>query len=159
MNISKLAAVVAAAAITFGVGATVAAPAGATDNIKPFGDQARVIDNMGNSLIGYTVTDFGPSSADVPHNGQLYSATLKVQAYGVWANPRMSGFMARAQSGQGYPLLADSFDGSQVAPDTSQTGVLFFDVVGDVPNSVTWNDGLRDIIAWVPGPSNGGNQA
>ncbi len=30
-------------------------------------------------------------------------------------------------------------------------GVLYFDVVGPVPNSVVWNDGVRDILAWVPG--------
>ena len=30
-------------------------------------------------------------------------------------------------------------------------GKLYFDVVGDVPNSVVWNDGTRDILAWVPG--------
>jgi hypothetical protein len=28
---------------------------------------------------------------------------------------------------------------------------LYFDVTGPEPNSVVWNDGVRDILAWVPG--------
>jgi hypothetical protein len=28
---------------------------------------------------------------------------------------------------------------------------LYFDVTGPEPNSVVWNDGVRDILAWIPG--------
>ncbi len=41
-------------------------------------------------------------------------------------------------------------------PGGSTTGKLYFDVVGDVPNSVVYNDGVRDVLAWVPGPPVGG---
>ena len=43
-------------------------------------------------------------------------------------------------------------------PGGSTTGKLYFDVVGDVPNSVVYNDGVRDVLAWVPGPPVGGTR-
>jgi hypothetical protein len=83
----------------------------------------------------------------------LYEATLTVDALRGWADPRILGFGARALSGEGYPVLVGapgSISGAQVPPGGSSTGKLYFDVVGDVPNSVVWNDGMRDILAWVP---------
>ena len=160
VKITKLVGAVAAIAVSVAV--ATAAPALATDNIKPFGDQAQIKDYTGAPLIGYTVTDFGPSSDAVAHNGQLFAATLTVQTYGSEMNPQIQRFGARAQSGDFYPVLANapgSFGGGQIGPDGIVTGRLYFDVVASVPNSVVYNDGMRDIIAWVPGESRGGNQA
>ena len=157
MKISKL----AAAVIAVGIGAATAAPAWATDNIKPMGDQIRIKDYMGNNLIGYTVTDFGPSSADVAHDGQLYSATLTVQAYGAPANPAIVMFNARAESGEGYRAILegpDAITAASVPANSTSSGKLYFDVTGDTPNSVVVNDGMRDIFAWIPGVSIGGNR-
>lgn len=141
MNVTKLAGVVAASAITFGLGAVSVAPAWATDNIKPFGEQEPL--NGPNSLpyIAYTVKNLAPSSDPVPHNGTLYAATLFVDGFGGNANPMIERFGARAQSGDYYPAIWGA----------SNMGKLYFDVVGDIPNSVVWNDGIRDILAWIPG--------
>ena len=159
MNIKKLAGAVAATAITFSVGAATAAPASATDNIKQFGQQERLNDwGTGAPMIGYTVRDFAPSSDPVPHNGQLYEATLTVDAFGSWANPNIHMFNARAESSALYPLIANAGVGGAVPPGGSATGKLYFDVVGDVPNSVVYNDGIRDILAWIPGPAVGGTR-
>ena len=88
VNIKKLAGAVAATAITFGVGAATVAPASAADNIKPFGNQERLNEwGTGGPMIGYTVRDLSPSSDPVPHNGQLYEATVTVDAFGSWATP------------------------------------------------------------------------
>jgi hypothetical protein len=57
-----------------------------------------------------------------------------------------------------YPLLAEAGVGGAVPPGGSTTGKLYFDVVGDVPNSVVDNDGIRDVLAWVPGPPVGGTR-
>jgi hypothetical protein len=162
VNIRKLAGAVAATAVAVSIAAATAAPASATDNIKPFGDQARVKDYTGAWLIGYTVTDFGPSSDAVGHNGQLFAATLTVQTYGSEMNPQIARFGARAENGDFYPVLANApggFGGGPIGPDGRVTGRLYFDVVGAQPNSVVYNDGIRDIIAWVPGESRGGTQA
>ncbi|HKP39596.1 DUF1942 domain-containing protein [Mycobacterium sp.] len=37
-------------------------------------------------------------------------------------------------------------------------GKLYFDVVGDVPNSVVHNDGVQDLLTWIPGPREGGTR-
>jgi hypothetical protein len=162
VNIKKLAGAVAATAITFGVGAATLAVASAADNIKPFGNQEQLTDRAtGAPVIGYTVTNLSPSSDPVPHSGQLYEATVTVDAFGSWATPLIPLFNARAESAAIYRVIADApggLSGAAVPPGGSTTGKLYFDVVGDVPNSVVYNDGVRDILAWVPGPSEGGTR-
>ena len=141
MNVTKLAGVVAASAITFGIGAVAVPSAWATDNIRIFGEQETL--NGPNSLpyIGYTVKKLAPSSDPVPHNGTLYAARLIVDGFGGGAAPMIERFGARSEGGDFYPAIWGA----------SNTGKLYFDVVGEVPNSVVWNDGTRDILAWVPG--------
>jgi hypothetical protein len=156
VKIQKLAGAIAAAAIALSVGAVV--PASAADNIKPFGHQERLNDwGTGAPMIGYTVMGLNPSSAPVPHSGQLYEATVKVDAFGSWATPVVAMFNARAESGANYRVIADAGLGA-VPPGGSTTGTLFFDVVGEVPNSVVYNDGVRDLLAWVPGAPQGGTR-
>ena len=159
MNIKNLAGAVAASAITFSLGAATVAPASAADNIKPFGSQERLNDRVtGGALIGYTVRDLSPSSDPVPHNGQLYEATVTVEAFGSWATPIVPMFNARAENSAMYRVLTDAGVGGAVPPGGSTTGKFYFDVVGDVPNSVVYNDGVRDVFAWVPGPPEGGTR-
>jgi len=155
VSIKKVCGVLAAAAIPFGIGAVTVAPASATDNIKTFGEQERINDwATGAPMIGYTVMNFSPSSDAVPHSGQLYEATLTVDAIGGWVNPQIGGFIARAESGDGDPVILNApggISGAQIPPGGFTTGKLYFDVIGDTPNSVVWNDGTRDILGWVPG--------
>jgi hypothetical protein len=158
VNIKKLAGAVAATAITFGMGAATIAPASAVDNIKPFGNQARMLDSTGFPMIGYTVRDLSPSSDPVPHNGQLYEATMTIDAFGRVANPEIQMFNARAENRAMYRLLTAAGIGGPVPPGGSATGKLYFEVVGEAPNSVVYNDGTRDIIAWVPGSPEGGTR-
>ncbi|MCW1960009.1 MAG: MPT63 family protein [Mycobacterium sp.] len=141
MNVTKLAAAVAAAAITFGVGAVNIAPASAADNIKTFGEQERLNNPNGLPYIGYTVFALDKSNAPVPHNGQLYSAKLVIDGFGGNTDPMIGRFGARTEKGILYPAIWGASNGS----------VLYFDVTGPVPNSVVWNDGVRDILAWIPG--------
>lgn len=141
MKITKSAAAVLVAAVTFGMGAVNIAPASAADNIRIFGEQERL--NGPNSLpyIGYTVFTLKPSTDPVPHNGQLYSAKLMIDGFGGNTDPMIGRFGARSESGIFYPAIWGASNGSK----------LYFDVVGPVPNSVVWNDGVRDILAWIPG--------
>jgi Domain of unknown function (DUF1942) len=155
VRINKLAGAVAATAIGVGVAAGTVAPASAANNIKPFGQQETLNDSVtGAPMIGYTVTGLSPSSDAVFHNGQLYAATVTVEGLGGWATPLVPLFNARAESGQNYRVIGG---GVAAAPPGGQTtGKLYFDVVGDVPNSVVYNDGTQDLLAWVPGPAEGG---
>ena len=147
MKITKLAGAVAATAITVGVGAATVAPASAASNIKPFGQQETLLDPVtGAPTISYTVTGLNPSSDAVPHNGQLYEAPVTVVSPS-GAIPMVTMFNARAQSGANYRFIGGG------AP-----GKLYFDVVGDVPNSVVYNDGVQDLLTWIPGPPEGGTR-
>lgn len=137
----KIKGMAAVAAVAAGIGGFVAAPASATDNIRAFGEEETLIGGNGQPYIGYTVSDFGPSNDPVPHNGKLFSAKLFIDGYGGNTDPMIGRFGARAQNGTYYPSIGGA----------SNFGVLYFDVVGVEPNSVVWNDGIRDILAWIPG--------
>jgi hypothetical protein len=158
VKVRKLAAPVGIAAVTISIAASTVIPASAANNIKPFGQQETLNDYAtGGPMIGYTVTGLNPSSDAVPHNGQLYAATVTVDAPGGWATPLVPMFNARAESGDIYRVIANAPGGPAAAPPGgSSTGKLYFDVVGDVPNSVVYNDGTQDLLVWVPGAPEGG---
>jgi hypothetical protein len=148
VKIRKLAAPVGVAALAIGMAASTAIPASAANNIKPFGQQETLNDfATGAPMIGYTVTGLSPSSDAVPHNGQLYAATVTVEGLGGWAAPLVPLFNARAESGQTYGVIGGGV--APAPPGGSTTGKLYFDVVGDAPNSVVYNDGSQDLLAWV----------
>jgi Domain of unknown function (DUF1942) len=144
VKIQKLAIAIAVAAIAFSIGAVV--PASAASNIKPFGHPETLLDPVtGAPMITYTVHGLNPSSDAVPHNGQLYEATVTVDARG--AIPMVTMFNARAESGANYRVIGGTVPGK-----------LYFDVVGDVPNSVVYNDGVQDLLTWIPGAPQGGTR-
>ena len=134
MKVKKLAGVVAATAITLSFGAVTAAPAGAANLIKPFGQPESLKDVYGNPMITYTVQRLRPSSDAVFHNGRLYEANVTNDG-GV---PIAALFNARAESGQNYRIIGGGIPGK-----------IYFDVVGDTPNSVVYNDGVQDLMVWV----------
>jgi hypothetical protein len=141
VDIQKLMGAVAAVVVTFGVGAATVPSASAADNIKTYGEEETLNGPNSQPYIGYTVYTLRPSSAPVPHNGQLYSAKVKINGYGGMADPMIGRFGARAESGAYYPAIWGASNGNK----------LYFDVVGDIPNSVVWNDGVRDILVWIEG--------
>jgi hypothetical protein len=84
-------------------------------------------------MITYTVQGLSPSSDAVFHNGQLYEANVTNDG-GV---PIAALFNARAESGQNYRIIGGGIPGK-----------IYFDVVGDTPNSVVYNDGVQDLLVW-----------
>ncbi|WP_458316770.1 DUF1942 domain-containing protein [Mycolicibacterium brisbanense] len=155
MKINKLAAPVGIAAIAVGMAGATAGPASAANNIRPYGQQETLNDyGTGAPMIGYTVKGLAPSSDPVPHNGQLYAAIVKVSGLGGWATPLIPLFNARAESGANYRVIGGGVP--PAPPGGTTTGTLYFDVVGDPPNSVVYNDGVQDLLVWVPGAPEGG---
>jgi len=156
VKIKKLVAPVGIAAVAVGMAGATAVPASAANNIKPFGTQETLNDyGTGAPMIGYTVMALSPSSDPVPHNGQLYAATVKVEGLGGWATPLVPLFNARAESGANYRVIS-GIGVPSAPPGGSTTRSEDFDVVGDPPNSVVYNDGVQDLLVWVPGPLEGG---
>ena len=141
MDVQKLMGAVAATVVTLGIGLSAVPSASAADNIKTYGEEETLNGPNSQPYIGYTVFKLRPSNAAVPHNGKLYSAKLNVNGYGGMADPGIGRFGARAESGVFYPAIWGA----------SNMNKLYFDVVGDVPNSVVWNDGTRDILVWIEG--------
>jgi hypothetical protein len=142
VKIQKFVAPVGVAAVAIGMAGATAIPASAVDNIKPFGQPESLNDVTGAPMITYTVNGLSPSSDAVPHNGQLYAAAVTNDG-GV---PIVPMFNARAESGANYRVIGGGIPGK-----------LYFDVVGDIPNSVVYNDGGQDLLAWVAtnGPGEG----
>jgi hypothetical protein len=141
MKIRKFAAPVGIAAAAIVVAAGTAVPASAANDIKPFGVPESLEDVYGNPMITYTVQGLKPSSDAVFHNGRLYEADVTSEG-GV---PIAALFNARAESGQNYRMIGGGIPGK-----------VYFDVVGDTPNSVVYNDGVQDLLVWVS--TSGANQ-
>ena len=134
MKIRKLVVPVGIAAVAVGMAAGTAVPASAANNIKPYGEPESLKDVYGNPMITYTVQGLRPSSDAVFHNGRLYEANVTNDG-GV---PIAALFNARAESGQNYRIIGGGIPGK-----------IYFDVVGDTPNSVVYNDGVQDLMVWV----------
>ena len=134
MKIQKLVAPLGVTALAIGMAAATVAPASAINNIKPFGQPESLNDSTGAPMITYTVHGLNPSSDAVFHNGQLYEANVTFDG-GIPIAPL---FNARAESGANYRVIGGGLPGK-----------LYFDVVGDVPNSVVYNDGGQDLLGWV----------
>ena len=142
-----------AAAIAFG-----GAPIGTAASVQPFG--AREIFNDGMMATAYTVTNLTPSSDRIPWpvNGRLYEATVTVTADRGTITPMIPWFNARAASGQTYRVLnavatPQGLNPMSLAQGMESRGKIYFDVVGDVPNSVVFNDGAADLLVWVGTPT------
>jgi hypothetical protein len=73
----------------------------------------------------------------------LYEARIDA----VGGVPNMAFFNARAEDGANYRVIGGSVPGT-----------LYFDVVGPVPNSVVYNDGVQDLLTWIPGAPEGGTR-
>ncbi len=153
MKIRKAAGAVAATAAMFGFG--VVPPASAISNIQVMGVQETLKDVNG-PLAGYTVTGLRPSADPVPYPvaGRLYEATVTANALVGTVLPTVWDFNARAESGATYPALANvsSLSAAPIGQGGSATGKVYFDVVGDVPNSVVFNNGFEDILGWIQPP-------
>ena len=134
MKIRRLVAPVGIAAVAVVMAAGTAVPASAANNIKPYGVPESLKDVYGNPMITYTVQGLRPSSDAVFHNGRLYEANVTNDG-GV---PIAALFNARAESGQNYRMIGGGIPGK-----------IYFDVVGDTPNSVVYNDGVQDLMVWV----------
>lgn len=160
MKIKKAAAAVAATATMFALGAVPLA--WATSNIQVMG-VTETLKDVNGPLIGYTVTGLMPSSDPVPYPvaGRLYEATVKADALVGTVIPVAWDFNARAESGANYPALAtvSSLSAAPIGQGGTTTGKVYFDVIGDVPNSVVFNNGFEDILGWIqpPGISPGGS--
>lgn len=150
----------AGAVVASAVIALSGAPLGSAATVQPFGARETLGDPAGMMVTAYTVTGLAPSSDAIPYRvmGRLYEAKLTVQAERGSTTPVIPPFLARAANGQSYRVLAGVPTALGITPRTlmqgqSNSGKLYFDVTGEVPNSVAYNDGVQDLMLWVGTPS------
>ncbi|BDX30143.1 hypothetical protein TUM20985_06900 [Mycobacterium antarcticum] len=121
------------------------------------GNEAKLTD--GDVVQSWTVTDLKASTDQIPYPvaGTLWEATATDQAIQGSATPIVSNLNARTKSGATYRVLFGVATPQGVSPATlaqgqKTTGKVYFDVVGDTPDSVVYNAGGQDLLVWVQPP-------
>ena len=108
-------------------------------------------------VTNYTVGSLEPSSTVIPGftpKGKLYQASITAGSDGGTVTPLVSDFNARAANGQTYRVVDNIPAPSGLSPapinQGGQTsGTLYFDVTGQPPNGVVYNDGVQDVLIWT----------
>jgi hypothetical protein len=169
MKMKQLAGVAVCTVAMFGVSGV--ATASAVNNIKGYGVQETLKDFYSlsdfSSEIGYTVKNLRPSRDAVPYPvaGRLYEANVTSNAVVGTVSPQINDFLARTSSGADYRALnVSTLSGAPIGQGGSTSGKLYFDVVGENPDSVIYNDNFQDLLGWVglqpvetvPGTDSGG---
>lgn len=142
-----------------GIGATTVFTAAtafaAPPTIQGFGSSEQLID--GPLITNYTVSNLQPSNVVIPGytpKGQLYQADVTARSDGGIVTPLVADFNARAANGQTYRVIdrAPAPNGLSPAPlpqGQQSSGTLYFDVTGQPPNGVVYNDGVQDVLTWT----------
>ncbi|MEU0495041.1 DUF1942 domain-containing protein [Mycobacterium sp. NPDC006124] len=151
--------VAAAAAAAVGSIGFIGAPIAAADDLTTttFGNEGRLTN--GDVVQGWTISNLKPSTDVIPHpvTGTLWEATATDQAIEGNVTPIVSNLNARAKSGETYRVLFGAATPQGVNPATiaqgeKTSGKVYFDVTGDVPDSVVYNAVGQDLLVWVQPP-------
>lgn len=160
MKISQLTIAAAAALAISGAAGTAGmatafaeAAQAAQVSANPLGSQARL--ENGDVVQAWTISDLKPSSDPIPYavQGTLWEATATDEAVSGSVIPIVSNLNARAANGENYRVLfqvatPQGVNPSTLAPGQKTTGKVYFDVTGEAPTTVVYNDGERDLLAW-----------
>ena len=113
----------------------------------------------GDVVQAWTVKDLKPSADVIPYPvaGTLWQATASDTAVQGNVQPVIPNFSARARSGQTYRVLYGVATPQGVNPAVlsqgqQSTGLIYFDVTGDAPDSVVYSSGGPDLAVWVQPP-------
>lgn len=140
-----------AAAGVFGAAAAGAAP----PTIQDFGTSQRL--EAGPLVTAYTVGNLEPSNtmiAGYMPRGELYQADITARAVSGTITPVVNNFNARTANGQTYRVVStvpvpNGLNPAPINQGDQRSGMLYFDVTGQPPNSVVYNDGVQDVLIWT----------
>lgn len=140
-----------ATAGVFGAATAVAAPPA----IQDFGTSQQLVD--GPMVTDYTVSNLQPSNVTIPGytpHGQLYQADVTAKSDSGTVTPLISDFNARAADGTTYRVIDNVAVPNGISPapinqGQQASGKVYFDVTGQPPNGVVYNDGVQDVLIWT----------
>ena len=125
-------------------------------SIVKFGTRADLVDGAGTIVQGWTAYDLKPSSDVIPCQvqGRLWEARATDEAVRGSITPIIADMNARGPHGQSYRAiftvaLADGLSPAILAQGQKTTGKLYFDVTGEDPDGVVYNNLVQDLLIWV----------
>jgi hypothetical protein len=131
----------AAAAGIAAAGVLTATMANADPNPMPFGRTAAVGGAAGAEVADYTVRDLQPSG----NNDGVWFSDVTVTAGKGTVTPLIGDFNARATDGTTYSVIEGTNPGGltnqPIAPGTSTSGKIYYQVSGTNPDSVVYSVG------------------
>jgi Domain of unknown function (DUF1942) len=126
--------------------------------VGKLGSDQTMTDSLGQVVLSWRVSGLKPSSDVMPGYpvaGKLWEATATVTAVRGTVTPAISQFNAVAPDQAVYRVLWQvaslvNISGASIPQGAHSTGKIHFDVTGPVPNTVTMNNGMEDLMIWTP---------
>ena len=149
---TALAALATAALAVTGITSAPNASAVATDKYGTW----EYLDCCGGTVTAWKVDNLQPSNLTVPDyplHGRLWQATATVKAVRGTVTPLIPDMNARAADGQNYQViwqayLPETISGRTLAQGQESKGLLLFDVTGQAPDKVVYNNLIQDLLVW-----------
>lgn len=146
----------AVAAVGIAVSVATAPTASAYSTVGKFGSYEKLYDAGGAVVTAWTVNNLKPSTdtiPDYPLAGKLWEATATIKAVRGTVTPLIPNLNARADDGRNYQVLWEGFtpagiSGATIAQGQRSTGKIYFDVTGEAPSRVMYNNGVEDLLIW-----------
>lgn len=131
-----------------------AATAVADPAIEPFGSSQNLVD--GPLTTSYTVSNLEPANIVIPGyqpDGKLYQADVAARADQGTVTPLITDFNARAGNSKTYHVInnvptPNGINPGSIAQGQQTNGKIYFDVTGQPPDGVVYNDGVQDVLIW-----------
>jgi Domain of unknown function (DUF1942) len=144
------------AAAAVGISVAMTATASAYSTVGKFGTYERLYDDGGAVVTAWTVDNLKPSTDRIPAyplHGTLWEATATVEAVRGTVTPLIPNLNARADNGRNYQALWEAFmpqgiSGATIPLGARSTGKIYFDVTGQTPSRVMYNNGVQDLLIW-----------
>lgn len=139
-----------------GIGVAMAATASAYSTVGKFGT------TKGSTTPAARWSPPGPSTTSnpaptaspaYPLHGTLWEATATIEPVRGTVTPLIPNLNARADNGQNYQALWEAFmpqgiSGATIPQGARSTGKIYFDVTGQTPSRVMYNNGVQDLLIW-----------
>lgn len=122
--------------------------------VQPFGSSEQL--NDGALATSYTVSNLGPANTAIPGyqpQGKLYAADVTARADRGTVTPLVTDFNARTADSQTYRVIntvptPGGINPGPIPQGGVASGKIYFDVTGQPPDGVVYNDGVRDVLIW-----------